>query len=80
MVGDGASVGPGWELDFTPWFDGVFSCVIDPFFFSFPRAQKNTPSFRAFLNFFAYRSIVYPLPAQCTVFSLSGYVDRRQLG
>ena len=40
MVGDGASVGPGWELDFTPWFDGVFSCVIDPFFFL---AHKKIP-------------------------------------
>lgn len=38
MVGDDASVGCGWELESTPWFDGVFSYVIDPFFFS--RAQK----------------------------------------
>jgi len=39
VVGDGASVGSGWELESTPWFDGVFSCVID-LFFSFSRAQK----------------------------------------
>lgn len=32
MVGDGAGVGYGWDLEPTPWFDGIFSCVIDCFF------------------------------------------------
>ena len=72
MVGDGASVGYGWELESTPWFDGVFSCVIDFFFLSFS-PTKNTSFFRVFLNVFAYRSIVYT----CTVGFLAGFVDRR---
>jgi hypothetical protein len=52
VVGDGASVGPGWELDFTPWFDGVFSCVIDPFFFLFSSRTKKYPIFPGFLESF----------------------------
>lgn len=45
MVGDGASVGNGWELESTPWFDAVFSYVIDFSFLSDHKKYLILPGF-----------------------------------
>jgi hypothetical protein len=51
-------VGYGWDLEPTPWFDGVFSCVIESFSFL---VQKKFHLSRVFLNLFFLhiRSSVY---------------------
>lgn len=54
MVGDGASVGSGWELDSTPWFDGVFSCVTEPFFLLLFAHKKTPHIFPGFVKSFLH--------------------------